>query len=76
MTSAMRAAILDDYQQVGLKSANWSTLNDKVSVDTYSDTITDEDALVQRLEGYQIICAMRERTKFSAALLDRLPNLR
>lgn len=76
MTSVLRAAILDDYQQVGLKSADWSTLKDRVSVDTYSDTITDEDVLVQRLEGYHIICAMRERTKFSAALLDRLPILR
>ncbi|TFK30365.1 hypothetical protein FA15DRAFT_579686 [Coprinopsis marcescibilis] len=42
----------------------------------YSDTIHDEDALVQRLEPYEIICAMRERTKFNRSLLDRLPNLK
>ncbi|KAH9944140.1 D-isomer specific 2-hydroxyacid dehydrogenase [Epithele typhae] len=30
----------------------------------------------ERLEPYTIICAMRERTKFTATLLDRLPNLK
>ncbi|KAJ7786208.1 D-isomer specific 2-hydroxyacid dehydrogenase [Mycena metata] len=35
----------------------------------------NEDLLVQRLENYEIICAMRERTKFSASLMDRLPKL-
>ena len=39
----------------------------------FSETILDEDGLVRRLEGYDIICAMRERTKFSRSLLDRLP---
>ncbi|KAJ7293479.1 D-isomer specific 2-hydroxyacid dehydrogenase [Mycena rebaudengoi] len=48
----------------------------RVSIDVYSDTIEDEDLLVQRLADYQIICSMRERTKFSSSLLDRLPNLR
>ncbi|OSX67352.1 hypothetical protein POSPLADRAFT_1042584 [Postia placenta MAD-698-R-SB12] len=48
----------------------------RISVDTYTDTIADEDALVERLLPYTIVCAMRERTKFPASLLDRLPNLR
>ncbi|KAJ7492719.1 D-isomer specific 2-hydroxyacid dehydrogenase [Mycena latifolia] len=39
-------------------------------------TISDEDLLVKRLADYEIICAMRERTKFQASLLDRLPKLR
>ncbi|KAF8078703.1 D-isomer specific 2-hydroxyacid dehydrogenase [Lyophyllum atratum] len=76
MTSTIRIAILDDYQQIGLRSTDWSALKDRVSVDSYSDTLADEEALVRRLESYQIVCAMRERTKFSAALLDRLPHLR
>ncbi|KAJ6621635.1 D-isomer specific 2-hydroxyacid dehydrogenase [Mycena sp. CBHHK59/15] len=74
--SVHRVAILDDYQPAALKSADWSAIADRVSIDVYSDTIADEDLLVQRLADYEIICAMRERTKFSASLMDRLPKLR
>ncbi|KAJ6575008.1 D-isomer specific 2-hydroxyacid dehydrogenase [Mycena capillaripes] len=42
----------------------------------FSDTIADEDLLVKRLADFDIICPMRERTKFSASLMDRLPKLR
>jgi 26S proteasome regulatory subunit N2 len=72
----VKVAILDDYQHVALTSADWSPIRDRVSIDVYDETLADEDALVQRLEPYTIICAMRERTKFTASLLDRLPNLR
>jgi len=69
-------AILDDYQDVALKSADWSPLRDRATIHVYRNTLADEDSLVQRLEKYEIICAMRERTKFPPSLLDRLPNLR
>ncbi|TFY64412.1 hypothetical protein EVJ58_g2636 [Rhodofomes roseus] len=76
LINGVRIAILDDYQSVALTSADWSPLAGKVQIDVYHDTLADEDALVRRLEPYAIICAMRERTKFTASLLDRLPNLR
>lgn len=77
MSSALpRVAILDDYQKVAFTSGEWASLKDRVSVDVFTDTISDEDALVATLEPYHIICAMRERTKFPASLLDRLPNLK
>ncbi|KAH6917464.1 D-isomer specific 2-hydroxyacid dehydrogenase [Coprinopsis sp. MPI-PUGE-AT-0042] len=71
-----RVAILDDYQEAAQKCADWGVLKDRVTIDTYTDTIHDEDALVSRLEPYEIICAMRERTPFTKSLLDRLPNLK
>jgi len=71
-----RVAILDDYQKVAFTSADWTPLQHRVSIDVYSDTILDEDALVLRLEPYEIICAMRERTKFPSSVLDRLPKLK
>ena len=69
-------AILDDYQNVALSLANWSPLDGKVDITVYNDTLYEEDALVERLAQYEIICSMRERTKFSRSLLDRLPNLK
>ena len=75
-TTKPRVAILDDYQRVAFTAADWSPIKDLVTIDVFTETLADEDALVARLEPYEIICAMRERTKFPASLLDRLPNLK
>lgn len=75
-TERVRVAILDDYQNVAFKFADWSGLQDRLAIDSLPDTTADEDVLAKRLEPYTIICTMRERTKFRASLLDRLPNLR
>lgn len=76
--SVIKVAILDDHQNVALNCADWSPILSRpdVSVDRFSDTLLSEDALVDRLSPYTIICAMRERTKFPASLLDRLPSLK
>nr|GAT44103.1 D-isomer-specific 2-hydroxyacid dehydrogenase NAD-binding protein [Mycena chlorophos] len=76
LMSTIRVAILDDYQSVGLR-ADWSRVQQRVAgVDVFTNTVLEEDAVVERLAPYHIVCAMRERTKFTKSLLDRLPNLR
>ena len=67
----MRVALLDDYQNAALRYADWSGLD----VTAFNDHV-DDDALVARLEPFEAVVAMRERTPFTAARLDRLPNLR
>jgi lactate dehydrogenase-like 2-hydroxyacid dehydrogenase len=74
--SRVRTAILDDYQRVAFTCADWSQIRDQLDIDVYTETLHDEDKLAERLYAYTIICAMRERTKFTASLLDRLPNLK
>ncbi|KAI0830599.1 D-isomer specific 2-hydroxyacid dehydrogenase [Trametes gibbosa] len=76
MSDPVKVAILDDYQNVAFKFGDWSSIQGRLAIDTFPDTTADEDVLAKRLEPYAIICAMRERTKFRASLLDRLPNLR
>ncbi|KAF5374979.1 hypothetical protein D9758_000378 [Tetrapyrgos nigripes] len=71
-----RVAILDDYQQVALKFGDWSTISNRVNIDVFTDTLKNEDAIVERLRPYEIICSMRERTKFPRSVLEKLPNLR
>lgn len=71
----MRLAILDDYSNVALSFADWSGLPG-VEVTVFNDHVADEDALVERLMPFEIVCLMRERTAMPASLLDRLPNLR
>jgi phosphoglycerate dehydrogenase-like enzyme len=71
----LRCAILDDYQSCALGFADWGSLHG-VTVDSIPDAITTVESLVERLAGYQILVAMRERTRFDAALFERLPHLR
>jgi len=70
-----RIAILDDYQGAALSAASWGQLDGRASVDVYRDTVTSEDDLVARLAAYEILVLIRERTRFPASLLARLPAL-
>src|SRR4051794_35138174 len=71
-----KIAVLDDYQHVAREATDWSKLPGDAEVVIFDDHIFDEDDLVKRLEPFDIICAMRERTPFPGTLLRRLPNLK
>jgi phosphoglycerate dehydrogenase-like enzyme len=66
-----RCAILDDYQDCALDFADWASL-DGVEVRNFTRAISTTDELA----GFEIIVAMRERTRFDAALLARLSSLK
>jgi phosphoglycerate dehydrogenase-like enzyme len=72
----MRVAILDDYQQVALASADWSAVRELAGIDVFAQHIGRTEALVSALEPYDIVVAMRERTPFDAERLSQLPRLR
>jgi len=72
----MRVAILDDYQQVALASADWSAVRALADIDVFTQYIARTEALVRVLEPYDVIVAMRERTLFDASRLGQLPRLR
>ncbi|MCQ8241654.1 D-2-hydroxyacid dehydrogenase family protein [Rhizosaccharibacter radicis] len=72
----IKIAILDDYQGAALSSADWSAVDARAEITVFSDHLDDLDALVRRLEPFDAVCIMRERTKLPADLLARLPKLR
>jgi len=72
----MRVAIVDDYQQVALASADWSAVRELAEITVFSEHIARTEALVRVLEPFNVVVAMRERTAFDADRLGRLPNLR
>ena len=76
MRPPTNVAILDDYQGVALGMADWASLGEGVRVQAFRDHLTRERALIDRLEPFEVIVAMRERTPFPKSLLDRLPRLR
>jgi len=69
-------AILDDYTNAALSSADWGVLPDNYTVTVFNDNLVDPNALVERLLNFNIVCAMRERTPFPAEVFDALPNLK
>lgn len=71
-----RVAVLDDYQRVANRFADWDGLGDGVEVSVFHDHVDDLGQLVNRLTHYDAIVAMRERTPLGRATLERLPALR
>ena len=71
-----RIAVLDDYQNVALSLADWSALNDRATVTVFNDHLADSDAVVERLQPFDVVCVMRERTPMTRAIIERLPKLR
>jgi phosphoglycerate dehydrogenase-like enzyme len=71
-----RVAVLDDYQDVALSLADWSVLDARASVTVFNDHLPDSDAVVERLQPFEIVCVMRERTPMTRAIIERLPKLR
>lgn len=67
----MRIAILDDYQNVALTFGDWDSLEADITV--FTEPLED---VVKQLQGFEAVVAMRERTRFTAAVLDRLPDLK
>lgn len=72
----MRIALLDDYQNIAMEMAEWSSLPSNIEVVTFQDHLADEDALIKRLSNFEIVMAMRERTPFPANVLDHLSKLK
>ena len=71
-----RCAVLDDYQSVALKMADWSKVERDLDIEVFSAPLGGPDAVARALQGFAIICAMRERTPFPRQLIEALPDLR
>jgi phosphoglycerate dehydrogenase-like enzyme len=69
-------AIIDDWQGVAHTHVDWSTLQSRAELVFYTSPFPDEDAVVDALIDFDIVLAMRERTRFPASLVRRLPNMR
>jgi phosphoglycerate dehydrogenase-like enzyme len=72
----MKIAILDDYQDVALSMADWSAIERKAEITVFTDHVADQDELLARLEPFDVVCVMRERTPLTRGIIERLPRLR
>src|SRR6478736_8479124 len=72
----MKIAILDDYQNVALTMADWSRVEGQAEITVFTDHVGDPDAVVARLQPFDVVCVMRERTLLPREVLERLPRLK
>src|SRR5215472_18684763 len=71
----MKVAILDDYFDT-LRTLQCFSKLDGHQVEVFTDHVQDTGALAERLNGFEALVLIRERTKISGALLERLPGLK
>ena len=73
---AVRCAILDDYQNVVLKLADWSKVKNDLEIKVFNEHLGGPEKVIAALKGFGIIVAMRERTGFPKQVIDALPDLK
>jgi D-3-phosphoglycerate dehydrogenase / 2-oxoglutarate reductase len=71
----VKIAILDDYFDT-LRTLECFRKLDAHEVTVWNDHVDDVELLADRLRDAEALILIRERTKLSASLLDRLPRLR
>jgi phosphoglycerate dehydrogenase-like enzyme len=72
----VRAAILDDYQNISMKMADWSAIAKDVEIEVFNKPFTSQDEVIKCLQGFAIVVGMRERTAFPRKVIDALPDLK
>jgi phosphoglycerate dehydrogenase-like enzyme len=71
-----RIAILDDWQGIAETATDWSAVRARAELVFFRDHLGGPDQVATALQGFDAIVAMRERTRLSADVIARLPNLR
>ena len=71
----LKIAILDDYAQIALHSADWSVLEDKAEITVFDRHLSAEEARVA-LRPFDVLCTVRERMGLPCSLFEQLPNLK
>ena len=71
----MRVAILEDYQKASPALACFGKLSGH-EVEVFSEPMRGEDTLASRISGFDAVVLIRERTRVTKTLLEKLPRLK
>jgi phosphoglycerate dehydrogenase-like enzyme len=72
----LKAAILDDYQNVAMAMTDWSPIAKDVEIKVFNKPFASREEAIKALQGFAIIVGMRERTPFPRAVIEALPELK
>jgi len=71
----MKVTVLDDYQHAMTPTEAIARLRQTVEVQILHEKLANESAVIEALKDSQVVIPIRERTKFTAPLLQKLPSL-
>jgi len=72
----VRAAILDDYQNVAMGFTDWSPIAKDVEIKVFNKPFGSQDEAIKALQGFAVVVGMRERTPFPRKVVEALPDLK
>ena len=72
----LKVAILDDYQNVSQAFLNLKKLEGKYEFKIFNEAFVDENDVGEQLKDYEALLIMRERTKITKSLINRLKKLK
>jgi phosphoglycerate dehydrogenase-like enzyme len=71
----LKIALLDDYANVALDSADWSGLPPGAKITVFDRHLSEEEGATL-LAPFDVLCTVRERMALPRTLIARLPNLK
>jgi D-3-phosphoglycerate dehydrogenase len=71
-----QGAILDDYQNVAMKVADWRGVERDIKFRVFTEALGDPAEVIAALKDCSVVCLMRERTLFGADVINALPALK
>lgn len=76
--AAVRIAVIDDWQRAAHRLADWSRLQSRAEMVFFDRHYAagEEDQAARDLHDFDILLLTRERSRFPAALIERLPRLK
>ena len=76
MPQTHKLALLDDYQKVAMRMADWDRLKKRgVEITVFHEPFSSVEDAAAKLAPFDMLGLLRERTAFPRALIDKLPNL-
>jgi D-3-phosphoglycerate dehydrogenase len=77
MPQTYKLALLDDYQKVAMRMADWNRLKKRgVEITVFHEPFSSVEDAADKLKPFDILGLLRERTAFPRSLIERLPNLK
>jgi D-3-phosphoglycerate dehydrogenase len=73
---AHRCVVLDDYQNLALKLADWSAVTREAEIKVHNEHLGPQERVIEALRDATIVCLMRERTAMPRPVIEALPNLK
>jgi D-3-phosphoglycerate dehydrogenase len=77
MPQTNKLALLDDYQKVAMRMADWDRLKKRgVEITVFHEPFSSVEDAAAKLAPFDMLGLLRERTAFPRALIEKLPNLK